>query len=251
MLADETPLLLSLETATRAGSIAITRGATLLASRTGDEQVSHSTHLLEQIRSALDEAGLKLSGIDYFAVATGPGSFTGLRIGLATVKSFAATLDRRCVGVPTLEAVALAAGASSRTIALLPAGRGELFAQQLAVSREGLVEPLDAPAHLPPDKLLERVSMRRALKWAGEGAHVQAEAIKACALVAGIEFRVAEVGERVSVDENLWVLVKSREALAASVAHLARARIRSGAIARAQEIQAIYVRPSDAELKER
>ena len=78
------PFVLSLETATRAGSLAITRGQELLASRTGDAQVSHSTNLLDQIKSALDEAGLKLSEIDYFAVATGPGSFTGLRIGLAT-----------------------------------------------------------------------------------------------------------------------------------------------------------------------
>jgi len=244
------PLLLSLETATRAGSIAITRGSILLAARTGDAQVSHSTHLLDQIRSALDEAGLRLGEIDYFAVATGPGSFTGLRIGLATVKSFGATLNRLCVGVPTLDAVAHAAGESARTIALLPAGRGEVFAQQLVVSSVGSVEPLDQPTHLQPQKLIESVASIRALRWTGEGALIHAEAIRERAREEGIEFRVADEQNGASPDENQWILIRSREALALSVANLARLKILSGGASSPQEIQAIYVRPSDAELKE-
>jgi len=250
VLADEPHLLLSLETATRAGSVAITRGATLLASRSGDAQVSHSTHLLDQIKSALDEARLKLSEIDYFAVATGPGSFTGLRIGLATVKSFAATLKRQCIGIPTLHAIAHAAGESSRTIALLPAGRGEVYAQNLAVSSAGLVQPLDAPTHLTPRQLLEIVAPLRALKWAGEGAHIHAAAIAARALAEGIEFRVADCQDRMSVDENQWTLVEDVEVLAVSAAHLARWCLRSGKASLPQDVQALYVRPSDAELKE-
>lgn len=251
MLADEPPLLLSLETATRAGSVAVTRGDALLASRSGDAQVSHSTHLLEHIKSALDVAGLKLRELDYFAVATGPGSFTGLRIGLATVKSFAATLSRQCVGVPTLQAIAQAAGESSRTIALLPAGRGEVFAQNFAVSSAGLAQPLDAPAHLAPGQLFETVAPLRALKWAGEGAHLHAAAIRACALAEGIEFRLADGKEPISSDEPRWTLIKSGEPLAVSVAHLAGWRIRSGKASLPQEVQALYVRPSDAELQER
>jgi tRNA threonylcarbamoyladenosine biosynthesis protein TsaB len=244
------PLLLSLETATRAGSVCITRGLTLLASRTGSAQVSHSTHLLDQIKSALDEAGVRLREIDYFAVATGPGSFTGLRIGLATVKSFGATLHRQCVGIPTLHAVAHAAGESRRTIALLPAGRGEVFAQQFAVSSEGIVQTFDAPTHLSPHKLLDQVASIRSLRWAGEGAHAQAEAIRERAMAEGIEFRLSDYQAGISVNENQWILVKSREVLAASVAHLARLSILSGKASLPQDLHAIYVRPSDAELKE-
>lgn len=244
------PLLLSLETATRAGSLAITRGQTLLASRTGDAAVSHSTNLLDQIKSALNEAGLRLGEVDYFAVATGPGSFTGLRIGLATVKSFGATLNRLCVGVPTLHAIAHGAGESARTVALLPAGRGEVFAQQLAVSSDGSVAPLNQPTHLQPQKLIEAVAPLRALRWTGEGALIHADAIRERAEDEGREFRLADEQNGISSDENQWVLVRSREALALSVAHLAAQKILSGEASAPQEIRAIYVRPSDAELKE-
>src|SRR5689334_7391909 len=97
--ADSRPLILSIETATRAGSLAITRGESVLVVRQGDASISHSTNLLEQISDALLEAGHLLREVDVLAVASGPGSFTGLRIGLATVKSFAATLGKPCLGI--------------------------------------------------------------------------------------------------------------------------------------------------------
>jgi tRNA threonylcarbamoyladenosine biosynthesis protein TsaB len=247
---DEKPLILSLETATRAGSIAITSGEALLASRAGDAQVSQSTHLLEQLRGALDEAGVALHEIDLFAVATGPGSFTGLRIGLATVKSFAATLVRTCIGIPTLHAVAHAAGESRCTVALLPAGRGEVFAQRLAVFSTGAVEPLDAPTHQTPQNLLDSLAMLRNLKWSGEGAHIFAEAIKARALSEALSFQRADSQAVISSDEERWTLVSSSSVLAVSVAKLALGRVRSGESSLPQDLQAIYVRPSDAELND-
>ncbi|HEV7843604.1 MAG TPA: tRNA (adenosine(37)-N6)-threonylcarbamoyltransferase complex dimerization subunit type 1 TsaB, partial [Pyrinomonadaceae bacterium] len=120
----EEPLILSIETATRAGSIALSRGRILLSTRRGDATRSHSTDLLELMRGALDDATCRIQDVELFAVALGPGSFTGLRIGVATAKSLASTLERQVVGVPTLQAVALAAGAGETVVALLPAGRG-------------------------------------------------------------------------------------------------------------------------------
>src|SRR5215217_6543101 len=114
------PLILSVETATLSGSVALSRGEHLLAAFAGDSGVSHSNTLLNDIDKLLSEARVDLPDIDLFAVATGPGSFTGLRIGIATVKGLAATLERPCAGIPTLQAVALAAGESLRSIALLP-----------------------------------------------------------------------------------------------------------------------------------
>jgi tRNA threonylcarbamoyladenosine biosynthesis protein TsaB len=247
---DEKPLILSLETATRAGSIAITRGEALLASSAGDAQVSQSTHLLEHLRGALDEAEVALHEIDLFAVATGPGSFTGLRIGLATVKSFAATLVRACIGIPTLHAVAHAAGESRCTVALLPAGRGEVFAQRLSVSSTGAVQPLDAPTHQAPQSLLDKLATLRNLKWAGEGAHIFADAIKARALSEALAFQMADSQAVISSDEEQWTLVSSLNVMAVSVAKLALGRARAGDNSLPQDIRAIYVRPSDAELNE-
>lgn len=244
------PLILSLETATRAGSIALVRGEALLASRAGDAQISQSTNLLENIKAVLDEAGQTLREIDIFAVATGPGSFTGLRIGLATVKSFAATLRRPCIGIQTLHAVAHAAGESRCTIAMLPAGRGEVYAQRLAVSNIGVVQPLGAPTNKAPQSLLDSVATLRQLKWAGEGAHIFADEIKARALSEGIAFQTADSQSLMSNDEERWTLINSLEVLAVNVATLALSRIRVGDTNLPQDLQAIYVRPSDAELNQ-
>src|ERR1041384_8457042 len=99
------PLILAIETATRAGGVAVARGKTVLSCREGDASISHSTNLIEMIDAVLNEAGAQLSDVDVFAVAVGPGSFTGLRIGLATVKAFAEVNQRPIVGISTLAAV--------------------------------------------------------------------------------------------------------------------------------------------------
>jgi tRNA threonylcarbamoyladenosine biosynthesis protein TsaB len=249
VLSNKTPLILSLETATRAGSIAISRGETLLAAQTGDAATSHSAHLLESVRNALDEAGVTLKDVDIFAASIGPGSFTGLRIGLATVKSFAATMKRSCVGVPTLYAIAHAAGESTRTLALLPAGRGEVFAQLLSVERSGDVRPLDSPTHIAPHTLLEKVKSETNLKWAGEGARLYAEVIKAQALAQGILFRdESEEAPAEPGREGQWTIASSQVMLAVDVCKLALLRISSGEVVSPEQLRAIYVRPSDAEL---
>lgn len=242
------PLILSLETATRAGSVAISHGEVVLTSHAGDALVSHSTHLLDQVRRALDESGVTLQEIDLFAVATGPGSFTGLRIGLATMKSFAATLGRRCVGIPTLDAIAHAAGQSRCTVAALPAGRGELYAQRLSVSNAGELHALDTRRHLAPQTLLDDVAAIRELRWAGEGALAIADLIRARALAEGFEFFEAELGSSISGDEDRWILARNSQALAVSVAQLALEQFRAGNETLSDRLDAIYVRASDAEL---
>src|SRR6266581_5281360 len=108
----EMPLILSFDTATLGGSVCLARGETILASVMGDPNISHSNTLLRDINQVLKTAGVTLSDIDLFAVAAGPGSFTGLRIGLATAKSLAVNTGKQCVGVSTLTAIAHATGKS-------------------------------------------------------------------------------------------------------------------------------------------
>src|SRR3989442_10864646 len=91
----EEPLILAIETATRAGSVALSRGAKLLSSAEGNAAESHSISLLETIENILQQVGVELSDIDLFAAASGPGSFTGLRIGLATTKALAVCTGRK------------------------------------------------------------------------------------------------------------------------------------------------------------
>lgn len=200
------------------------------------------------IQAALEESNCSITDVDIFAVALGPGSFTGLRIGIATAKSFASTLGREAVGVPTLEAVALAAGANPRVVALLPAGRGELFAQSFKVEAAGHILPLDEAAHVAPDALFKKLGGVRDIVWAGEGAQAQREQIYTVAREEGIAF-MEEGGAEEKDSTGGWRLARPAENLAATVALIAFDRYSRGLAIGHEDLHAIYVRPSDAELK--
>jgi tRNA threonylcarbamoyladenosine biosynthesis protein TsaB len=242
------PLILAIETATRAGSVAVARGREILRSTSGDAAASHSNDLIASIEGILENAGVKLSDIDLFAVAVGPGSFTGLRIGLATTKSFAVCTGKRCAGVSTLAAIAHAAGNSKHTVALLPAGRGELFAQLFSVDGRA-VRALDSAAHLTANAILEKYGEAKELVWAGDGACLQAEALGAWARTRGISF-----GERKpdssSKAQPGWSLAPLADQLAVSIAALALNAWDNGATLSPDELRAVYVRASDAEINE-
>ena len=240
---DKEPLILAIETATRAGSVALTRGSAILAAASGNASASHSTDLIELIDGVLQKAGRGLREIDLFAAAVGPGSFTGLRIGLATTKSFAICMGKECAGISTLAAIAHAAGPSAHTLALLPAGRGELFAQSFSVE-DGQVRELNAAAHLTPRKILEAYGKAQELRWAGEGAHQQAEILREWAKSNDIPF--VESGP----DHTGWSLAPV-DHLAGSIASLALNAYRNGRTVSPDDLQAVYVRASDAEINEK
>ena len=225
------PLILSVETATLSGSVALSRGEEILGVVTGDASVSHSNTLLGDVDKLLTETRIALPEIDLFAVAIGPGSFTGLRIGIATIKALAATLNRPTAGIPTLEAVALSGGISAESVALLPAGRGEVFTQLFSVLRPDLVEPLDEAAHIPPARLFERYGHLETVNWCGQGAIVHRELIESWA--AGRD----------------WKIAAQPLSLASHVATLALTRFNRNEFDNPFALRAIYVRPADAQLK--
>jgi tRNA threonylcarbamoyladenosine biosynthesis protein TsaB len=237
------PIILAIETATRAGSVAVALGEKILASTTGDPSSSHSTDLIENIDRVLREAGVELGAVDVFAAAVGPGSFTGLRIGLATVKSLAVALNKKCVGVSTLAAIAQASGESERTVAMLPAGRGELFSQMFSV-RAGDVASLDEAVHISPNLLLSKYGSYPRLTWAGEGAHAQLETLRAEAARRQLPFASATVA-----DKNGWLVAPQSERIAEAVARLSLRDYHAGNLIEPDNLAADYVRPSDAEIK--
>jgi tRNA threonylcarbamoyladenosine biosynthesis protein TsaB len=249
------PLILSLDTATEVRSVAVVRGGRVLASQRGRVLRENSARVLQDVDEALSAAGVKLDDIELFAAATGPGSFTGLRSGLATIKAFASTLKRRVAGVPTLHAVAYACGSTPRVLACLPAGRGELFAQTLAVEDAKGVRELSEPSHLSPAALLEKAATWDGdLKWAGAGAHTHAASLREFAAGKGIIWRVA--GDRETEFDNAenraaWTLAPPSESYAIEIAALGLMNYLAGNTSGAEDLQALYVRLSDAELNER
>lgn len=240
-------VILSLETATIGGSIFLARGTDALAAKEGDSKVSHSNSLLSDINECLNDAGLRLADVELFACASGPGSFTGLRIGIATLKALAATLDRPCVGVPTLNAIAQSAGQSHATVALLPAGRGEVFAQMFSVSADELVE-LDTAAHLSPPKLVERYQGFPSIVWAGPGVPLHRGLLQSHAEQQAITF--VERTAQTAIDSNGWQMASPGTSLAQNVSVLALRLFAAGQLQTAESLRAKYVRPSDAEINQ-
>lgn len=241
-------LTLSVETATERRSVAVLRGASVLSLCERELRDGGGAAVLADIDRALSEASVRVADVELFAAALGPGSFTGLRAGLATVKALAATLDKPAIGVPTLHALAHAARPARKLCALLPAGRGEVFAQLLRVSPEGEVEELSAPEHLPPARLLERIS-EGGVKFAGGGAHKFEGLLRERAGALGLKFiELANTYEEPRGGE--WALAPQIESLAADVGALALSRYEAGERGGADELRALYVRPSDAELNE-
>ncbi|HKP46136.1 MAG TPA: hypothetical protein VJT50_06010, partial [Pyrinomonadaceae bacterium] len=154
----------------------------------------------------------------------------------------AATLDRPCSGVSTLAAIAQAADASANTVSLLPAGRGEVFAQHFRVTAEDVIE-LDTAAHLSPERLLERYGKLRDVVWAGPGAHAQLQLLRDHALKHDIEFSEQPASHG-------WSLAPLAENLAQHIAALALRNHSRGETERADMLRAFYVRPSDAEINQ-
>ena len=243
------PLILSLDSATSERSVAVARGEDILSLVLAEPPGVHSSSLLADIDSALSRAAISLQEIDLFAVAAGPGSFTGLRSGVATVKAFAATLGKPAVGVQTLHAVAVAAGIAGQVITCMPAGRGEFFSQTLTVGADRRVDELEVAVHIAPDKLLEKaLGIDGHLCWAGIGVSLIEDKIRAAANREGITLRGAFREEKTTGGRQ-WTLAPVVGGLAAHVSALALISYLQGGAVSANALKASYVRASDAEIK--
>ena len=122
-------MLLALDTATLVASLALHDGQRLRYEATWEADRRHTVQLTARLASALEELGLRAGDLTAVAVSLGPGSFTGLRVGLAVAKGLALARAIPLVGVPTLDVVAAAQGRDRRPlVAVLAAGRGRICA---------------------------------------------------------------------------------------------------------------------------
>lgn len=128
--------ILAVDTSSPGGAVALVRDDAVVVDRAGDPAQSHAERLPAAVADVLAEAGLAGSAIDLFAAACGPGAFTGLRVGLATVQGLALSLDRPTAGVSSLAAVAWRAFAGTPALTScgvwLDGARGDVFAAAYA-----------------------------------------------------------------------------------------------------------------------
>jgi tRNA threonylcarbamoyladenosine biosynthesis protein TsaB len=121
------PIILAIDTSSSEARLAVSISGNVTAALTIKNDRPHSQTLFSQISILLHLADVKVEEIGAFAVATGPGSFTGLRVGLAAVKGLADSLGKPCLGVDSLDLHALASGFDGPHLVLLCAGRGEVY----------------------------------------------------------------------------------------------------------------------------
>jgi tRNA threonylcarbamoyladenosine biosynthesis protein TsaB len=181
-------LILGIETATRAGSVALVRADAggvreILAESNFGESGASAAEILPAFEDCLGRAGTPESTIDAIAVSIGPGSFTGLRVGLATAQGLALGTGAKLIGVPTLDALARVALDDAESARLgdivctcLDARRGEVYATLHLVSAEGSLERLGEDVALAPAALTEWVERTlatqsvEAVRFIGDGA---------------------------------------------------------------------------------
>jgi tRNA threonylcarbamoyladenosine biosynthesis protein TsaB len=120
-------LVLALDTTTLPGSCALARDGVVIAEAGGDEQRSHAERLPRELMQLLESDRIALADVDAFAVATGPGSFTGLRVGIATMQGLAFAAGRPLFGISALDALSAHAG-DGLVATWIDAWRGEVYA---------------------------------------------------------------------------------------------------------------------------
>jgi tRNA threonylcarbamoyladenosine biosynthesis protein TsaB len=155
-------IILALDTCVDACSVALWSDGETLAAMSEPMARGHQERLAPMAAEALSAAGLKPTALDRIAVTTGPGSFTGLRVGLAFAKGLALALDRPCIGVGTLEALALSQD-TAFVATCLDARRGRVYLQAFA----------DGRAVMAPDILdIDVAAARLAELWTGGPARI-------------------------------------------------------------------------------
>jgi tRNA threonylcarbamoyladenosine biosynthesis protein TsaB len=171
--------ILALDTATDSCSVAATDDGALSAELTIRNNQTHSKHLMKLVHCVLEIAGFGVADLDGLAVTIGPGSFTGLRIGISTIKGLAHALDKPVVGVSTLKALAWQCGQTSYLICpLLDARKGEVYAAAYHFNAGQLVQKSSARA-IPPEAVVEDI--KSPCVFIGTGARLYRQSIAAAA----------------------------------------------------------------------
>lgn len=147
--------ILALETSELTGSVAAAADSKVLAELELDSKQRSAQSLAPTIRSLLQQVGWEPRQIDLVAVTVGPGSFTGLRVGVATAKVFAYAIGAEVLGISTLEAIAAAAPAGVQAVsAAVDAQRGDVIAQRFRRQPTAWLAPEGEAALVSMDKWL-------------------------------------------------------------------------------------------------
>ncbi len=212
------------------GGVAILDDALLVAESRINVKVTHSERIMTEISHVLEASGLKISDIDAFAVAIGPGSFTGLRVGLSTVKGLVYATGKRLVAVPTLEALAWNIPFSRHPVCpLLDARRKEVYTGIFTWTDSGFTRIMDEQAVRLDDLLLK---IKGPMIFTGEGSALYRDGI------------VNALGDRA-----LFAQPQIAAPSPSNVAYLGMRKAQKGEFDDPVSLVPLYLRRSEAEIK--
>jgi tRNA threonylcarbamoyladenosine biosynthesis protein TsaB len=242
-------MILGIDTSTTIASVALVERGQIIweesasdlgpnGSRAPAARANHAEIVLPLIDKLLDRASRALADVSAFAVTIGPGSFTGLRIGLSTAKGLTYGVDAPVVGIPTLLAFAARVNDREGLICpLLDARKREVYAA-LFRRRDDKIERISDDVVATPDRVVELVRAE-----AGAGA---------CLFIFGDGARVyRNVIEEGLGDRALFTSGDSYPSTASAAARLGEQKILSGEREAVGSLAPAYIRPSEAELKRR
>lgn len=221
--------ILAVDTATRGCSVAVTDDGDICGELTLVKKETHSKHLLDMIDKILGLTGYDVSDIDGFAVTTGPGSFTGLRIGISVVKGMAFAAGKPVVGISSLDALAQQFLTSSLPLCImLDARKSEVYAARYGLA---ISEMISEETHcvIAPDKFIDGIDTPHL--FAGSGA------VQYRDVIAG------RLGANAVFTEGHRNVIR-----AADVAALAVRKFENGEVDDIRTVAPEYIRKSDAEL---
>jgi tRNA threonylcarbamoyladenosine biosynthesis protein TsaB len=187
-----------------------------------------SAQLVPQIAALLEKHGLGKSDLGAFAVASGPGSFTGLRVGLAAIKALAEALKKPIAAISLLEAVACSGAAHGRVLAVLDAGRGDVYVGDYE---------LDPEVRLHSERLLSRAEFLTEAKVAALSVNAIVTPDAASAEAARISTGASGISVKLIAHPHSGV-----------IARLGWDHLRRGQTVRPEDLEANYIRHSDAEI---
>ena len=193
-----------------------------------------SEKLWSDVSAVLAELGVTINDVDILAVCTGPGGFTGLRVGMAAVMGFSVATNKPIVGVTSLEATAFAAGPAGAVVAIVNAYKGEVYSQRFSFDGDRVPVAQNDPMVSSPEQAIERVGVEENLVFACNGVEAVAQ---------DIERIVASRGY------GAITLKQSELGLAEAVAQLGFLKFGRGETQTPASLKASYVRPSEAEIK--
>ena len=225
-------MILGIETATWLGSVALATESEVIAEYTLNIRRTHSERLMGMISRLLSDTDVALTNLDGIAVSIGPGSFTGLRIGLSTAKGLCFANDLPLIPVPTLEAMASRlCFVRCPVCPLLDARKQEVYAALYDVS-DGAVREALAPGTISLEHLLAQIP--RPVIFSGDGSTIFRDRIR------------EQLGDRA-----FFAPSDVAHPDAAAVARLGLSTFRKGEHAELFDLEPIYLRRSEAEIKKR